>query len=407
VTATLAASPAGDLPIGPARGAYLFPLSLLGPLSLWDFYIGEVRVFDFLGLVLALAAAAALPVTRATVGLNRSTILITSLLFLLILVYSVIGIAQHPDNLKPSIGMLLGVSALMIVATLPLSARAVDACIRYLAYAHLTAFFLQLLYYYAAGDVLNYHALLGVESRLVSIVFRPAGLFLEPAIYCFFVCSLFLLRRQRAVPLRLLDALLLISMVLSLSLWGVSIAYLLFAIFWPRRALVTTLAVGVVLLVSLKTLDYVHLPVYLLFSSRLSDLSSDASAQGRFGGTLNLLRSALANPSVVFGNGINNFFEEHGSNGLAFIINSLGLIGALLLLSLCLLLAPPRQWVVFLLGMAIVLTAAPLWKTLYFWAWMGLMLKPVIGTSRERTAGVPAPIAPAQGTVNSISDPRR
>ena len=389
MTATLAASPTAQLAIGAARGAYFLPLSLVGPLSLWDFYIGELRVFDFLGLALAVAGAAALLVIRGAVRFNRSTILVTSLLFLLILVYSVIGIAQHPDNLKPAVGMVLGVSALMIVTTLPLGAHAVDDCIRYLAYAHVTAFFLQLFYYYAAGDVLNYHAFLGLEPRLVSIVFRPAGLFLEPAIYCFFACSLFLLRRQRAVPLTMLDALLLTSMVLSLSLWGVSIAYLLFALFWPRRALVTTLVVGVVLLGSLEILDYVHLPVYLLFKSRLSDLASDASAQGRFGGTLSLLGSALTDPSVVFGNGINNFFEEHGSNGFAFIVNSMGLIGSLLLVSLCLLLASPRQWVVFLLGMAIVLTAAPLWKTLYFWTWMGLMLKPVIETPRERTVGVP------------------
>jgi hypothetical protein len=403
VTVTHAASAAADRSIAAIRVAYLLPLSLVGPLSLWDFYIGEVRVFDFLGLALALAGVAALLITRAVVRFDRSTMLVTSLLFLLILVYSVIGIAQHPDNLKPSVGMLLGVSALMIVTVSPLSAHAVDDCIRYLAYVHLTAFFLQLVYYYAVGDVLNYHAFLGLEPRLVASVFRPAGLFREPAIYCFFACSLFLLRRQRAVPLTVLDALLLTSMALSLSLWGTLFAYFLFALFCPRRALVTTLVVGVLVLVSMQFLDYVHMPVYLLFKSRLSDLGSDASFQGRYGGTFSLLGSALTDPSVVFGNGINNFFEEVGSNGFAFIVNSMGLIGFLLLLFLCLLLAPPRQWVVFLLGMTIVLTAAPLWKTLYFWTWMGLMLKPMIDTPRKRTA---ASIAPAQGTVTTFSGRR-
>jgi len=154
----------------------------------------------------------------------------------LILVYSVIGIAQHPDNLKPSVGMLLGVSALMIVTVLPLSARAVDDCIRYLAYAHLTAFFLQLVYYYAAGDVLNYHAFLGLEPRLFQLYSALPAYSSSPRSTAFFACSLFLLRRQRAVPLTVLDAVLLTSMVLSLSLWGVSIAYLLFALFLARGA---------------------------------------------------------------------------------------------------------------------------------------------------------------------------
>ena len=359
----------------------LLLLGIVGPLSLWDFYIGEIKVFDFLGLALGVLALGALFLARSDAGLrlDRGTMLVTSTLFVLILAYCIVGIAGHPDNLKPAVGVLLGVCVLICVALLPLDLRSLEKCIRLIAYVHLGAFFLQLAYYLATRQVLNFHSYFGLQPRLLSSVFRPAGLFLEPAIYCFFAASLYLLRRQHAIPHTRLDMLMLISMVLSLSLWGVAMAYVLFALFRPRMAFVTTSIAALVLTVFIQVAAYEQSPVYKLFEMRLSNLGGDASAQGRFGGTLGLLGEALTNPTMVFGDGINNFFEEHGSNGLSFILNSMGIIGASILIFLCLLLAVPGRWMLFLIALCIALTAAPLWKTFYFWAWIGLMLKSLPG----------------------------
>lgn len=374
-----------------SRADYLLVLSLIGPLSLWDFYLGEIRIFDFLGLTMALAVLCLLAPIRngLALRLDRSATILTFALFSLVLVYSLAGIAAHPDNLKPSIGMLLGASVVVLVRGVDLRGRAIDDCIRYVAYAHLAAFYVQLAYFYTTHELLNYHAVLGLQPRLVASVFRPAGLFLEPAIFCFLACSIFLLRRQRQQSFSGLDYLLLLSMVLSLSLWGIGVALILFFGFRPRTAVLSALAAAIVLILFIDIEKYLHSPAYLFFESRLTDLAADASTQGRFAGTLLLLSGLLTDPAVILGQGINNFFAEYGSNGFSFVVNSFGLIGTLLLVALFLLLAPPRQWLLFGLSIAILLTAAPLWKTLYFWLWIALMLLPVDVTARAAAESRP------------------
>lgn len=381
------------LPQEISRGDYLLMLSLMGAFSLWDFYLGEIRIFDFLGLTLAVAIPCLLTPMRNgfALRLDRSATLLTFALFTLILIYSLLGIASHPDNLKPAIGMLLGATVIVLVRGFSLRRRAIDDCIRYVAYAHLAAFFVQLAYFYGTHELLNYHAALGLQPRLLSSVFRPAGLFLEPAIFCFLACSIFLLRRQRQQPFSVLDYLLLLSMALSLSLWGILVAFILFFAFRLRIAVLSALAAAIVLILLVDIEKYSHSPVYLLLESRLTDLAADASTQGRFGGTLILLSNMLTDPAVILGRGINNSFAEYGSNGFSFLVNSFGLIGTSLLLSLCLLLAPPRQWMLFGLSMAILLTAAPLWKTLYFWLWIALMLLPAGDRITPRAAADPRP----------------
>jgi hypothetical protein len=352
--------------------------AIVACLSFWDFFIGEIRIFDFVGLLLFFCVLASIAI--AHVGnapqIERQTLLTVAVLFFLVFVYSLIGIQSHPDNLKPSVGMLFGVLILTLGRCLVLEDHLLDRSIAIVAWIHISAFFFQLGVFYSTKQVVNFHALFGLQPRLISFVFRPAGLFLEPAIYCFFACSLFFLRRQRNRPFVALDALLILSMVLSLSLWGTAIAIALFFVFRTRLALFITMGLSIAAIFALDLQNLSHSLVFQFFEMRLSGLGSDASAQGRYGGTFEWLFSLLANPAILFGNGINNFFEEHGSNGWAFILNSMGLIGTSILFVLLSLLAPPRRWIFFSAAFAILLTAAPLWKTFYFWCWIALMLRP-------------------------------
>jgi hypothetical protein len=349
-------------------------------LSFWDFFIGEIRIFDFIGLLLFLLVLASVAI--AHIGnaprFERRTLLTIAVLFFLVFVFSLIGIQSNPDNLKPSVGMLFGVLILTLGRCLVLEDHLLDRSIAIVAWIHVSAFLFQLGVFYSTKQIVNFHAVFGLQPRLISSVFRPAGLFLEPAIYCFFACSLFFLRRQRKRPFTALDALLILSMLLSLSLWGIAIALALFFVFRTGLALFITVALSIAAYFALDVhnLNLSHSFVFRFFEMRLSGLGSDPSTQGRYGGTIDWLFSLLANPTILFGNGINNFFEEHGSNGWAFILNSMGLIGTSILFVLLWLLAPPRRWFLFAVAFAILLTAAPLWKTFYFWCWIALMLRP-------------------------------
>jgi hypothetical protein len=243
--------------------------------------------------------------------------------------------------------MLFGVLILTLARCLVLEDRLLDRSITIVAWIHVLAFFFQLGVFYSTKQIVNFHAVFGLQPRLISSVFRPAGLFLEPAIYCFFACSLFFLRRQRNRPFVALDALLILSMLLSLSLWGIAVGIALFFIFRIRLALFITTALSIAAFFALDVHNLSHSLVFQFFKMRLSGLGSAPSTQGRYGGTFDWLFSLLANPTILFGDGINNFFEEHGSNGWAFILNSMGLIGTSVLFVLLSLLAPPRRWFLF------------------------------------------------------------
>jgi hypothetical protein len=362
------------------------PVSLIfGCVSLWDFYIGELRIFDFAALVLTFLFLALAAVMRlGAPAIERRTVAPAAAIFVLILAFSVMGIGLHPDNLKPSIGMLLGVLVLVLTRCVSMDEQLIDRSIYCVAWLHVLAFFFQLIYFYSTKQVVNYHLIVGLQPRLQAAVFRAAGFFLEPAIYCFLACSLFLLRRQRKQIFGMLDTLLLVSMILSFSLWGVAVGVSLLVLFRTRVAFGILLAILVVFSFAFSALDLSHSPVYRFFENRLTSIGSDRSALGRYGGTFDWISGLLSDRTVLFGNGINNFFEEHGSNGWAFIVNSIGVVGTSVLFMLFVSLAPPRKWFLFGISFAILLTAAPLWKTLYFWFWIALMLRPSSGAGSSK-----------------------
>jgi hypothetical protein len=351
--------------------------SVFASVTLWDFYIGEIRLFDFAAVLSVVLVVASMAIMGfGAPKLERRSLIASCLIFALVFAYIAIGIYSHPDNLKPAVGILLGVVVFTFSRSLVIDEKAIDRAVCCVAWLHLSAFFFQLVVFYISKQIINFHAVVGLTPRLLSSVFRPAGLFLEPAIYCFFAGSIFMLRRQRAQCFRYVDGLLLLSMVISLSLWGISVALLLIAMFRTRFSLFLGAGAGFIATFALDMQDLSSSPIYRFFESRLFDLGSDSSARGRYGGTLDWIVSLLANPTVLFGNGINNFFEVHGSNGWAFVLNSFGLLGTFVLLGVFALMTRPRQWLLFFVGISVLLTAAPLWKTFYFWVWIALMLRP-------------------------------
>ena len=365
-----------QLPLSSLATIYFF--ASFGLLSLWDFYIGEIRVFDFLSVAMAiLALPFVVTMRRGRIDIRTQSVTIALAVLVFVLVYALYGICIHPDNLKPSIGMLLGALVFVMVQCSPIRDNVIDRSLACIAAVHLTAFFFQMFCFYAFKETINFHSVFGLQPRLQSSVFRPAGLFLEPAIYCFFAGSIFLLRRVRENQYRFVDNLLLLSMALSLSLWGISISILFFTLFRFRLAALWFLVILFNALVFVSVSDFASSPIYRFLKMRVENLASDPSAQQRYGGAFGWTSEILADWTIVLGNGINNFFEDRGANGLAFIINSMGLGGSLLLFLMMFSFAPPRRWLILVVVVPIMLTAAPLWKIFYFWAWLGFLVKPL------------------------------
>ena len=154
--------------------------------TLWDFYIAGVRPLDFVAMILLIGAVVVARSPRGEFirGVDTSVIAPLSLIGAIVAIYGVVGIASDTENAKPVIGVVLSVLAMFaIMAGVPSSDRMASITIRGLIAIHCGAQLLQAAVYYSTGQILNFHAIVGLEPRVLSSIFRPAGLFREPAIF--------------------------------------------------------------------------------------------------------------------------------------------------------------------------------------------------------------------------------
>lgn len=352
-------------------------------LSLWDFYFGPFaqgfRPFDLLGVgVLFVGVAGRLSLRPHLDETFRGTGLLDGLLLAgLVLLAVVAGVLADPgSNLKPAIGVAIGSIVFLVFRFLRLEASAVDRLLSALIAIHTTALFVQAGMYLATGEVLNYHAFIGDAPRVLGRLFRPCGLFLEPAHYAVFMLMLLTIKLR----LRGFDRWTIVgcfSMVVTLSVYGILATLILIAIHaWRRPALWAAAAVaGVVLASHGQQVRDVGAAFFLL--ERLGDLREDESAVQRYSGLSAIADDIGTSWTFVGGRGVSNDYERYGKSGLAFLLNAWGLVGATLFFGLVFALAPPgHQWrAVLVLGLAA--AAAPRWTIWIWWAWLGLLLNPL------------------------------
>jgi len=75
------------------------------------------------------------------------------------------------------------------------------------------------------------------------------------------------------------------------------------------------------------------------------------------------------------GKGISNWNLFYGYSGLSFLISAGGYLGAALVLILLLRLMSHRMSLEVFIMILLCMTGAPLWTYLYWWAWLGLLLR--------------------------------
>lgn len=190
--------------------------------------------------------------------------------------------------------------------------------------------FLQLLLFYFFGEYFDFTSLLGsIEGRGYRGygLFRPHGTMQEPNAYSTVVLVLLYLYSKLKKVKHWLVNLAFVSVLLSLSLWGVLMVPIFYLFFY--RNLFTNKALFIVVII----LVFFSSEIYQVIENtniieRLDFSSEDSSRNVRYGN----IQSMFDSKYILTGQGFNsNIFQKYGANGIAFLLNSLGLIGVVIM----------------------------------------------------------------------------
>lgn len=322
--------------------------------SMFDFYKSGVRIFDIAAFLLvsvfALIFIKAKPIqpisviSFAVAGIYASAGLLSSQYYptvFALFVNCFLFYLLSQEELKPS-----------------------QKQIEVVLLIHLFFFYFQYFYFYSTGSIVNYHSFTDIDPRLESSIFRPAGLFYEPAMYCYAQFMLTTMLASKQSKYGVLETLVMLSMVLSVSLLGfVFAAFILIRLLSNKKFILPIFCVLPISFVSLEQFE----TILTFVESRVMDLGSDASAEGRYGDFLNIFSSEHL-IYHVFGRGFGASFEQFGSSGASAAISAVGILGVVLFSAW--LLFKSRELVVGILSLVAIMISAPIFSYGIFPYWI-------------------------------------
>jgi len=245
---------------------------------------------------------------------------------------------------------------------------------------HLLFFFFQFSYFYVTGNIVNYHSFTDIDPRLESSIFRAAGLFYEPAMYCYAMFMLTTMLDSKISKYGVLEALAMVSIVISVSLLGFVFAVLiLIRLICNGKWMAPILCI---LPIVFFANDELSKTMLTFVESRVSNLDSDASADGRYGNILDL----FANENLIhhlIGRGFGASFDQFGSTGASQAISSVGILGVALFSGWLFLRS--RELLVGLISLIAVMISAPIFSYGIFPYWIANI---VSHNSRLRSSGL-------------------
>lgn len=343
-------------------------------LFVWDFYLAGVRLLDILALVLLVVFY--MNLKNAELETKGKSYLYLAFIFVIILLYSLAGMLSDSQNYKAVIGFSLGSFLFFLVYTMPLEKNRMLPIIMATLVASSLLIFIQLLSYYLMGKIINPLSVIGLEARSLSSIYRPSGVFLEPATYCLSTLMLLSVYDRLGGHNKYILFISILSIYLTLSLWGIASATI-FVLYVLRnnKSFVIFLSLAIFLVIASGfILEFTDSPIFKFFENRLTNINSDTSANIRYGGLFSITKLFFTDQVLWTGSGFTNEFTDLGASGWSFIINSIGLpLSLLLMLNLALL--AHEKALVFLFFFALFLTAAPLWNYFYWWCCLALYLK--------------------------------
>lgn len=322
--------------------------------TLFDFYKSGFRIFDIAAFILILLFISS-RISLKWIGMSALALIsITG-------VYAIGGLIFN--QIYPTIIALFFNSTLFCLLTIK-ELKPSQKQIKIVITIHLSFFLLQFLYFYATGSIVNFHSFTDIEPRLESAIFRPAGLFYEPAIYCFAVFILISMLETKNNKYGMLESLAMASMVISVSLLGLFFAALIFV-----RLIINRKFIGPILsLLPILFINNDFLQTMLAFvENRVSDLKSDASADDRYGNIVDLFSSENLIYHLI-GRGFGAGFEQFGSSGASAAISSVGIFGFAFFS--CWLLFRSKELAVGFLSLVAIIISAPIFSYGIFPYWI-------------------------------------
>lgn len=371
---------------------------------LFDNYIPGIgiRPFDFVGLVL-LVFLAILRTHRSGLKLKVPA---GSLWFAGgLLLYLLISLMFRSEQINAHIGIIFGLFVFIYFRSLAGLESAYNRGLERVLQLSVAALFFQFAYYLIAGDVFDFVLFSDGGSRVWygGSILRPSGLFVEPNSYCLATAMIVLLRRQiMAEPFDRLSYLAIVSMFMSMSLWGglTGILLMVYDLFGRgcRVALLSFVSLPVFIIFGYlfaKSLDEEN-PFLVTMLDRGTDLvmsmvmPSSSDVEGSYGDRYESLRRLFDSDNLdhrtFFGYGVStsNFQEYGGANGISFLIYSFGIFGVTLFAFVIILCAKGRFGPAF--AVFISLSSYPLATYFFWWAWLGLLFTASGATIRKTNA---------------------
>jgi hypothetical protein len=309
--------------------------------SLFEFYYFGVRIFDFAGFFLLLLS---IFFTKKSLVHITTTVKIFAIYLVLLWAFTIINnlgdflINNSPIDsqvLKSMTGYTLCFLVFFLILFSEFEKKNILKIINYLLIFHGIFLLLQLIYYYFSGNILNF--IPDNEARLISSVFRPAGMFLEPAHYSLTMVLLLSIKYLGEKKTNKIFIFSLLTIFLSLSLWGIiSALFLLLFIFLTKISFkkVVFFSAGILSIIGIiwfiyNNNDTIKFLIDYSLLDRFDKISEnqDNSINGRIGSSLfGVEKFGYSN---LFGTGFTSRIKYGGANLLSLIVNNFGLVGAL------------------------------------------------------------------------------
>jgi len=351
--------------------------------TLWDFYFGEYaqgyRLFEIYGFIFLIIYEAFVFFNLKKISLSKIFRQNSTYLYIFALVFFIgglHGIANDWNNFfKPCLGICIGLLTFLFFYLREFKINILIFYLSALIYIHVFLLIIQCIVFYAHNYLINFHELIGVDPRVFGEIFRPSGLFQEPAHFALFTFMLFSLRYQIIRKFDLVGYIALFGMLLSFSFFSY-LTVIIYVAFIFRKNIKLVLLFALFLFILVSTPNIINIEGLSYILDRVNNFSNDNSFVARYSGLENILVLTNNFPYSIVGVGLTNDYLILGSSGLAFILNAIGLLGFSILIWDLWRLAKKGNRLNFIVIFFLIMLATPLWTSLFFWAWIGLMLNP-------------------------------
>lgn len=358
---------------------YAIPLFLF---SLWDYYIISYggRICDYFGILLILffASYKMFKINIANYYINQTVSLILLFTLPLFCVQIISGLLQ--DGILTSAAFCVGLFLIFpYFLHFDYDFRYLLKIVNILIVVNLIFFYIQFLAFKCFGTLIDYHSCFDVISLRIfnpeTLYFRAAGLFQEPNSFCLTIYMLTVIRlflKRGAFDLLLIITL--AAIFLSESLWGFGAVFSLLILFTPsklyRLSIIGLFVLfGIILVYTPKYAMYLLDPITV---GRISNITDDGSYHGRYGQESNVNYDV----NFFFGNGLTTkkFQGFTGANAIGFILYSFGLFGFIFFL-VVLAIAFKKNRIALLFAVIFAMTSYPLFTYMFWWAWLGILIR--------------------------------